>query len=126
MKIIIADDEKNIVKVLKEFFERHGHEADTAFEGTEALKKIKSGQYDIAVLDEDMPGMTGLEIVEHIKSQKIGIKTVIITGYPEVNEKLCREMGADAYMEKPLRLSSVLDIVEKCAGKESSPETGDE
>ena len=114
MRILVVDDEEEIVELLRRFLERKNHSVDVAFDGAEALKLIKEDRYDIIFLDEDMPpGLTGLEVVEHIKKNNIKSKTVILTGYPYIDEKFSKRIGADEFLKKPVALNEIERIIKK-------------
>lgn len=66
-KILIVDDEKDIVLMLGSFFESKGFDVLTAIDGTEALKQVER-QPDIILLDINMPGLDGLEVCERIRN----------------------------------------------------------
>lgn len=114
MRILVADDEKEFVDFLKDVLIERGHEADTAHDGEEALGLIKKNRYDVLFLDHNMPGLTGLEIVEYVKENKIKSKTVIFTGYEPMSEKFARAVGADEYLEKPIAIKDVEAILKRC------------
>lgn len=113
MKILVVDDEEKIVSQLKKFLEKKGHSVDIAIEGDKALSLIKEDGYDIVFLDENMPGLTGLELVEYIKKNNVKVKTVILTGYPVMTESFSKDVGADEYLEKPVDLKKIEEIVNK-------------
>lgn len=117
MKILIADDEKDFIDFLKGFLNEKGHFADVAYDGKEALELIKINYYDMLFLDHNMPELTGLEIVEYVKEHKIKAKTVIVTGYEPMSERFARAVGADYYMEKPVSLKALNDILKHCGPK---------
>jgi YesN/AraC family two-component response regulator len=113
MRVLIADDEKEFVNFLKGILVDRGHEADTACDGEEALELIKKKKYDILFMDHNMPGLTGLEIVEYVKENKIRSKTVIVTGYEPMSEEFARAVGADEYLEKPVAVRAVEAILKR-------------
>jgi DNA-binding response OmpR family regulator len=106
MRILIADDEESMAAILKRFLSMKGYEdVDVFFNGTEAIDAVKSGAYDIAFLDEKMPGMSGTEIAAYIKKAGLKTKAVIITGRNETCET--------EYLVKPFHLQAVKEIIEK-------------
>jgi CheY-like chemotaxis protein len=113
MKILIADDEAQIVEVLKKFFKGKGLLVDCASNGKEALRLIKEKDYDMAFLDVSMPELNGLELLRYIKDSKIKTKVVLLTAYPDLNEEFCKELRADEYLRKPVDLKIIGAIVEK-------------
>lgn len=113
MRILIADDEKDLLTALKERLEAKSHEVDIVFNGKDAVKLIDTNKYDLAFLDHSMPEITGLEIVKHIKKKGIKTKTVIITGYSAMKEVVAITVGADEYLEKPIKISDLENIIAK-------------
>ena len=113
MIVLIADDEKEIVELLKDRVIAKGHSVNTAYDGKEALELIKSNSYDLIFLDHNMPGLTGLELLRYIKQNNLKPKVVIITGYPEINEFFMKGRGADEYLTKPVEMKVIDDIIDK-------------
>jgi len=113
MIILIADDEKEIVELLKDRFIAKGHSVNTAYDGKRALELIKLNIYDLVFLDHNMPGLTGLELLRYIKENNLKPKVVIITGYPEINEFFMKGRGADEYLTKSIKMENVDNIINK-------------
>ncbi len=113
MIILIADDEKEIVELLKDRFIAKSHSVNTAYDGKAALELIKSNIYDLIFLDHNMPGLTGLELLRYIKQNNLKPKIAIITGYAEIDEFFMKGRGADEYLTKPIKLKDIDDIVDK-------------
>jgi DNA-binding response OmpR family regulator len=113
MIILIVDDEKEIVELLKDRFIVKGYSVNIAYEGKKALELIKSNSYDLIFLDHNMPGLTGLELLRHIKNNNLKPKIAIITGYEEIDEFFMKGRGADEYLTKPLKMKDIDDIVDK-------------
>ena len=67
IKILWTDDEIDLLKPHIIFLEHKGYQVDTATNGTDALEKVKQNTYDLIFLDEQMPGLSGLETLEEIK-----------------------------------------------------------
>lgn len=105
-KILIVDDEKGIVIMLKNYFESHGYQAYTAFNGKEALEKI-SCQPDIVLLDINMPEMDGLTVCEHIRKH-ILCPILFLTARIETSDKIKGfNVGADDYIVKPFDIDEL-------------------
>jgi len=113
MRILIADDEKSIVDMLMKYLEGKSLLMDQALDGDKALSLIKEKDYDIIFLDMNMSGLTGLEITKYIKKNNIRAKVVILTGYLDLNEHFCKTFGADEYLEKPVDLKIIGEIIDK-------------
>ncbi|MCP4653627.1 MAG: response regulator [Candidatus Omnitrophica bacterium] len=113
MKIIVADDRKDAAGALEALLSKRGHDVDVVYDGQLALKKIKKNDYDLAFLDQDMPGLTGLEVVKYVKEHEMAIKTVILTGYPEIEDFFVKALGADEYVRKGNPLEDIKRILDK-------------
>ena len=113
MKILIVDDEVEIVNTLSKFIENKGLPVDCELDGKEGLELIKKRDYDIVFLDINMPGLTGFEVLRYIKDNHIKAKVIFLTGYPEVNEDFCKTLRADEYLEKPIDLKAIENIINK-------------
>lgn len=112
-KILVADDEKEFVKMMKDFLTKRGQVVDVAYDGKEAQDLIKKNNYDVIFLDHNMPELTGLELIKHIKQNNLKSKIIMITGYPEMEEFFAKAIGADGYLEKPFRMQEVKKIINK-------------
>ncbi len=103
-KILIVDDEKLIVKGLKLGLEQYGMETDTAYDGEEALEKIKNGSYDVVLLDVMLPKLSGIEVCRAVREFS-GVPVIMVTAKGEDTDKIeGLETGADDYVTKPFNL----------------------
>ena len=117
MKILIADDERAFVELLSERLIQRGNQVECAYDGMAALTLIKTNKYDIVILDHNMPELTGLELVKYIKNNKIEAKTIMITGYSDINKSFMKSIGVDEYLTKPVKLADVDALLEKYSKK---------
>lgn len=113
MKILLADDERDFVDLLKGRFTNKGYDVDIALDGKRALELIKAKKYDLVFADHNMPEVTGLELIKYIRENKIDTRTVMVTGYEEIEGFAVKEVGADEYVTKPVKINEVEDIVDK-------------
>lgn len=120
-KILIVDDEKPIVTLLKYNIENAGFETDMAYDGQEAVNKGEKNNYDLIVLDLMLPGMDGMEVCKQLRTNKIDTPILILTAKDEEFDKvLGLELGADDYLTKPFspkevvaRIKAILRRVKK-------------
>ena len=103
-KILIVDDEPNIVLSLEFLMKREGFEVSIARDGDEGLEKIRDGRPDLVVLDVMMPKRNGFEVLEEVRGDPAlaGTRVLMLTAKgrgAEVSKGL--SLGADAYMPKP-------------------------
>ena len=114
MKILICDDEIEIVNVLKKYLESKGLLVNYALDGKEALDLImRETSYSVVFLDINMPEFNGIEILKYIREHHVKTKVVVLTGYPGVTSNFCKILGADEYLEKPIDLETIGKIVDK-------------
>ncbi len=107
-KILIVDDEKNIVNVIEEYCKYSGFETDVAYDGLEALEKAKVNFYDCIIMDIMMPKMSGFEAVEEIKKIK-DIPIILCSAKVEEYDKLKGfALGVDDYIVKPFSPKEVI------------------
>jgi two-component system response regulator (stage 0 sporulation protein F) len=112
--VLIVDDQDGIRKLLEEATTLLGYAADTVSSGAEALERIRSRKYQLALVDMKMPGISGLETLLEMRALDRGIKTVLMTGYGEsfyMEEAL--KKGADGVILKPFDLEELRELFEK-------------
>ena len=113
-KVLIADDEQNIVISLEFLMKREGFEVVVANDGEEAIRRIRADQPDLVLLDVMMPKKSGFEVCQEVKSDPAlgGVRILMLTAKgrdTEVAKGLAR--GADAYMTKPISTRELVDKV---------------
>jgi DNA-binding NtrC family response regulator len=117
-KILIVDDERLILELLVETLNAVGYEAYGAYDGQEALERLKSEKFDLVIADVVMPVLNGISLLVQIQKEFPDLPVVIITGhaYEDVIKEVDRA-GAAAFLAKPFRISKVEQIVESTLGK---------
>ena len=104
MNILVVDDEKLIVKGLAFSLEQDGNHVDTAYDGEEALEKIRGNDYDIVLLDLMRPKINGYEVCESVRTFS-RVPIIMLTAKSEDDDKITGlECGADDYMTKPFNI----------------------
>ena len=116
LEMLIVDDEETTVNFLKEFFEKEGFRVRIAYSGKVAVEEIEKKDADLILLDVQMPGMDGIEVLKRIKQKKSMAKVLMVTGEndPETIEKTL-QCGADYYILKPFMLQELTKQVRKMA-----------
>jgi Response regulator containing CheY-like receiver, AAA-type ATPase, and DNA-binding domains len=115
VKILVVDDEKDIVENIGAFLLKKGYAVDKSYDGSEAWESISRNGYDLVFLDFNLPGLTGLEIIKLIKENHLPAKTVMVTAYQDMKEFFAKRVGADEYLNKPYKLEDIEKIVTKYA-----------
>lgn len=116
VKILIVDDEKDIMEFAANFFRRKKIKVITAGSGEEAINLVSTEKPQIVLLDIKMKGMDGIEVLENIKKLHKNIEVIMVTGKnPEEEDafKRCKELGAVNYVHKPLELDELDEVVMK-------------
>ena len=128
LHILVVDDDPNLRALLRTSFEVADLHVDEAETAVAAAKKIASRHPDVIVLDNGMPGISGLDFCRGLKSDPYtrGIPVVLLTG-DAVSESAGRAAGADAYLRKPFSPLALLQIVERLGAREhaGSPPAAD-
>ena len=113
-KILVVDDEQDIVETLEFRLKSKGFEVDTAYDGEEALEQVKSGEPDLIILDLMMPKMDGREFCRRLKtdSENQIIPIIMLTAKAEDKDKIeGLEHGADDYIIKPFKFRDLMRSV---------------
>ena len=113
-RILVVDDEKHILSVLREALAHFGYQVTCASSGAEALAAIRSELFDAAVLDIRMPDMSGLDLLREIKRQDESIEVIVMTGYPTISSAVeALKEGAYDYLSKPLILDELEHVMQR-------------
>ena len=100
--ILVVDDERDICRALEFLLSREGYTVATAFNGTDALRKIEAEEYDLLISDLKMEGMSGLELLEKAMSINPNLIGVIMTAFASVESAVeAMKKGASDYIVKP-------------------------
>jgi DNA-binding response OmpR family regulator len=115
-KILIVDDERDIVKVLMIRLQANGYEVVTAFDGAQGVFMAHKEKPDLIILDIRMPAGDGFSVAERLKSSTytFTIPVIFLTGSPETSaEEKAMELGARFYIKKPYDPEELLDAVKR-------------
>lgn len=108
-KILIAEDDRAILRGLKENLAFEGHTVIEAMRGDEALDKVKSFGPDLLVLDVMLPGISGFEVCRRIRKSDRRLPILMLTArHEEVDKVMGLDLGADDYLTKPFSLPELL------------------
>lgn len=119
MNVLIVDDEEVIRDVCSQILEAEGYEVSTACNGREALREVSENEFDVVVTDIMMPDMSGLELLEVIKSTSLDICTVVITGLGTFDMATQSDrLGAREFVVKPFTPDELSAAVGKALGKQ--------
>jgi two-component system response regulator AtoC len=118
-KILVADDEQNLRRVLAALLRRDGHEIVQAANGLEAIERL--ADVDVVITDLRMPGADGMEVLRTANKNHPHVPVIMITAYGSVGQAVeAIKAGAFDYIEKPFEQDSIRVIVEKAIGQASA------
>lgn len=109
MKILLAEDDRDMAKAIAVFLERNHYTIDVVDNGPDAYDYLAGGDYDMAVLDIMMPGMSGIEVLKKIRREGNKIPVLLLTAMGEVEDRIDGlNAGADDYLPKPFDAGELL------------------
>jgi len=102
-RVLIVDDEPELLEIYGDLLERAGYQVETAGDGRAALKRLLSGQFNLVLSDISMPDMDGLHLLRAVREQDLDVPVVLMTGDPRVDTAVqAVEYGALRYLLKPI------------------------
>ena len=113
-KILIADDEQVVQDLFGRFLSRKNYEISSARNGKEALDRIRGDNFDLLLLDLNMPVMSGMEVIAKVNEAKKDLIMIVITGYATLDTaKEAIRQGCFDYITKPFNIDEVKIVIEK-------------
>jgi DNA-binding NtrC family response regulator len=107
-KVLIVDDEPNICGLLRESLSDRGYQCTIAQSAAQALERLNESKFDVALLDVRMPGMSGVELLNRVKSSYPSLAIIMLTAVDEVDTAVeTMKAGASDYITKPFDLDRV-------------------
>ncbi|QHW34873.1 response regulator transcription factor [Paenibacillus rhizovicinus] len=108
-RILIVDDDPSIIKITKLYLTKNGYVVEDANDGSAALDKIKSRQFDLAVLDLMLPKLDGWSVCRQLREENLLIPIIMLTARSETHERIeGLRLGADDYVVKPFDPNELL------------------
>jgi len=112
-RILLLEDDANLNETLTEFLEEQGHDVISVYDGNEAQEKIYESKYDLLLLDINVPGMNGLELLKESRKEGISTPAIYITSMDTVDDlERGFNSGCDDYIRKPFALKELQIRVE--------------
>ncbi len=109
MKVLIVEDEYNLADVIRERLEKEKLIVDIATDGEEGYYYAATGVYDLIILDVMLPNMSGFEILNKLREEKVTSKIIMLTAKSMLEDKLNGlENGADDYLTKPFHMDELV------------------
>ena len=123
--ILVVDDEKKIVQLVRDYLQAAGFRVVTAHDGKMAMAQFRHERPDLVVLDLNMPGMDGLDVARAIRQERSTPIIMLTARVEEMDRILGLELGADDYVTKPFSprelVARVRAVLRRASGTESTP-----
>ena len=117
LRVLVADDEKNLRELIVRELTRRGHEAEGVEDGQAALERLAESTYDVVVLDMKMPRKAGIEVLRELAGAPEAPQVIVMTGFQDVATAVeAMKLGAYDYLSKPTRIEE-LDVLVRKAGE---------
>ena len=120
-RILIVDDEKNIVRSLTGVLSDEGYEISTTGDGVKALEIIQKDPPDLVLLDIWLPGMDGIEVLKTLKTYNSGVEVLIMSGHGTIDTAVkVTKLGAQDFIEKPFSLDRITESIQNTLQERNS------
>src|SRR6516162_1702873 len=114
LRVLFVDDERPLQEFMKSELPRLGHDVTVCPDGRAALKALEKASFDAAILDLRMPGMTGIEVLEHLKKVSPDTEAIVMTGHATMETAVqAVRLGASDYITKPCKLAEIEAVLHK-------------
>lgn len=111
-RILLVDDEEGIQLLYREEFEEEGYEVVSAYNGEEAIEKFKEDPPDLVILDINMPGMNGIEVLRRMKEINQDLPVILSSAYQEYKQDL-GSWASEEYVVKSANMDELKNAVAK-------------
>jgi DNA-binding response OmpR family regulator len=123
MDILIVEDEPSLAEQVGRALVRAGHSVTTAADGPTGLKLVTGSRCDLVVLDVNLPGFDGFELLARIRAGRLPVRVLMLTARSEVGDRVAGlKAGADDYLTKPFAMEELLARVEVLGRRNVAPE----
>ncbi|MBI2203372.1 MAG: response regulator [Candidatus Rokubacteria bacterium] len=116
MTVLIVEDNRAMRALLRDVLERAGHAVIDRQDGTDLPELVEHERFDVVVLDKEMPGPNGFELLPYLRGRLPAVPVILITAFggPAAAAEAARR-GAFSYLEKPFRVATILDTLDAIA-----------
>jgi len=121
-KILLVDDEPEVLETTKWAFEAIGYNVFTALTGEEAVEQMVDAKPDLLLIDYKLPQMSGIDFLKLARVMQPDITAIMITGLTHQSEEIekeCEELGTFAFLHKPLSMEEVIRVVKEALAQRS-------
>jgi DNA-binding response OmpR family regulator len=124
MRVLVAEDHERLARSVAAGLRRYGMTVDLAFDGDDALTRLRDRRYDVVILDRDLPGTHGDEVCRSIVSERSECRVLMLTAAGSVKDRVeGLGLGADDYLPKPFDFSEMVARVQALGRRPGAPQT---
>jgi len=111
-KILVVDDERDICRMISNILKEEGYKVDKAYDGEQAIRKIKARGYNLMLLDYKLPDIDGINVLKEIRRIEPSLNIIMISAYGSPSIKsTAKKLGAYRFLDKPFDLNRLIKIV---------------
>jgi DNA-binding response OmpR family regulator len=123
MRVLVAEDHERLARSVAMGLRRYGMTVDLAFDGNDALARLRDFRYDVVILDRDLPGTHGDDVCRSIVAQRSESRILMLTAAGSVKDRVeGLGLGADDYLPKPFDFSEMVARVQALARRPGAPQ----
>ena len=118
-RILVVDDDPDVQQVLRRFLGEDDYEVSTVDDGDSAMRRLQREPPDLVLLDLDMPGLNGLEVLRRISVAGIDVAVIVLSGHSDEKAfELAIELGAKSYLRKPIDFKMLEATIDRYLGQD--------
>lgn len=126
MRILVVEDEEKIATLVVRALQKAGHHVESRADGALALSAISSSNFDLVVLDVNLPVMDGFTVLKRMRDEKNHTRVLLLTARDSVADRVTGlRTGADDYLTKPFAMEELLARIDVIGKRSASPNQGD-
>jgi two-component system response regulator TctD len=120
MRVLLVEDDELLALFLQKSFAAQSYSVEVATDGDEAIRILDQSEYDVVVLDLNLPTTDGLEVLKHIRSKGEGLPVLALSSRRQVEDRVgALDLGADDYLAKPFAFSELSARAKPVCGSET-------
>jgi two-component system alkaline phosphatase synthesis response regulator PhoP len=120
-RILVIDDEENMLVLLKRVLGKQGYRVDCARSAESGLERVHRGSCSLAIVDVSLPGMDGIGFVSRLRKMRRDVPVILVTAFPSwEKEQVAKDLGCSGYLSKPLDMKRLKFLIGEILQKTGS------